>query len=838
MDHDQLQQRREELSEYLEAYVRSCGRIPNSAGLINCIAPHHPDTKASMRLTAPRRNSLWCYGCGAHYDIFDAAAILENKPLIGKSFITDNVNYLSQMFGLPPLTVTLSETDEKELACERAHRMAGALFRSHATYQEAAKRGWKNEGILRELGIGTVKDRDKFFQEVCRDTGMSLDKLRDVGIEQRFFGPDKLTFVLSGPRGNCIGFASRNLRYETELAAGKETQKYLNPSHERNLVYRKNSYVYNIHRARDRSKAPLVIVVEGYADVVALEDHDIRGGVAVGGTAFTEEHAREIIRTGAKDIVIAMDYDAKPGKLRAGQDAMLGVIETMRRFPDVRTRIIDWSNITKEVTPDDDKLDIDSLLAKKGKEYVLDKLTHSVPPIVFKVRELKARGTDQRDLALQVIPDIATIDDELLIQEYVSALAKETDYDFELLLDKVKKERRNRNQDIIVTLDSMCHKFQKDYAKAQDISSKLDLFTALAERGKEYDPRGTTSTLEKDISFLDVVEQEADGLISMPVARTGIECIDEDLAGGIPTNGKLILIGGRPHVGKTQLQQRLLINLLEMNPGVDALVWTLDDDARSWVQRLWAGASGLPIYKCQRPNEYLRHDPRDLARYNTVRSKIRNWIVDGRLEIRDASNGNHVAVLENMVANKLRRSPRPLVVFFDNFHKTVGASNRETLEDTAGRIKYLSQRTGTTIIANAELRKRDSAQAEFPKPPTEDDLKETGKLHYDADYIMLIDSPMQRLPFRPDIINPKTGTPYSSYKDMMNGCWQKKDLNVDLPVLHILRLKNKVFNITGEPEKKFLLNFDPQLVQFYTAKPVPNHVVHSMELDNSTESML
>lgn len=774
-----------------------------------------------MRVMLPHRAALHCYACGKNMDIFDVAHTLENKPLDGVGFITENVNYLSNLFGLPEVKIILTPEMEAELRCERAHRIAGSIYTTMLTLDRARARGWDNPQVLTDLGIGTIENRDEFFERVARDCEMSIDELWEVGIEQRFFGPDKLTFLLKNIRGACIGFASRDLDYENKVAKGIPGTKYINPSHDRNTVYRKNGYVYNLDRARDRNQVPFAIVMEGYADVVALEIVGIRGGVAVGGTAMSAEHVSTMIKAGIRSVILAMDYDFTPGKIRAGQDGMMRAIEVLRAFPEIRVRVIDWARIHDTIKQDrpellanTTKFDIDWMAQQYGGDALMKILRAAILPVTFKIRELKTRGLEDRDICEQTIPDIAAIPDELLVQDYTQALATDTGYDYDLLLDRIKRERSLRNSESAKQVDDIKRELDRAYARTEDIGSKVDLLLSMATRAADIDPRQATTSVECELRAIERIENEADGIITGLVAQTGIVELDEDLGGGLPLGGKLILIGGRPHVGKTQFQQRLAVNVLEMNPDVDVLVWTLDDDQKSWTERIWSALSGLPIYKCQRPQEYMQHNKPEQLKYKAARDKVRHWISHGRLKIQDASGGNDISTLEALITYKARQE-RPFIVFFDNFHKTSGASDRQRLESTAERVKNLTQKFNVPIVANAELRKREASQTEAPRPPSEDDLKETGKLHYDADYIILIDSPLTRMPYRPEVINAKDGKPFRSYRDIQFGCWQAVNSNVDLPVLHLLRVKNKVFNMSGASEKRILLNFDPRVVQFY-----------------------
>ena len=91
--------------------------------------------------------------------------------------------------------------------------------------------------------------------------------------------------------------------------------KYLNTAE--GELYHKREVLFGLDRARAAAaRAGSVILVEGYTDVLALHQADLRNAVGIMGTALTEEQIAELQRV-ANMLVLCLDAD------RAGQDAML-----------------------------------------------------------------------------------------------------------------------------------------------------------------------------------------------------------------------------------------------------------------------------------------------------------------------------------------------------------------------------------------------------------------------------------------------------------------------------------------------------------------------------------
>ena len=114
-------------------------------------------------------------------------------------------------------------------------------------------------------------------------------------------------FPIFGTTGKVIAFAGRVLGNE-------KTAKYINSAQTK--VYNKSEVVYGVNFAKNEiRKNKEVILVEGYTDVITLNEHGIKNVVASSGTALTPGQMKILNRYGEKIIMI---YDAD----NAGQAAM------------------------------------------------------------------------------------------------------------------------------------------------------------------------------------------------------------------------------------------------------------------------------------------------------------------------------------------------------------------------------------------------------------------------------------------------------------------------------------------------------------------------------------
>lgn len=131
------------------------------------------------------------------------------------------------------------------------------------------------------------------------DSGRDFDLLRE-----------RVIFPIRDHKGRVVGFGGRALNDEIK-------PKYINsPDSE---VFHKNQLLYGLYEGR-KLKANDWLMVEGYMDVIALQQYGINGAVATLGTASNEEHLNTLFKQNSR-ITIAFDGDA------AGQKAARRTLE-------------------------------------------------------------------------------------------------------------------------------------------------------------------------------------------------------------------------------------------------------------------------------------------------------------------------------------------------------------------------------------------------------------------------------------------------------------------------------------------------------------------------------
>src|SRR5207344_840025 len=98
---------------------------------------------------------------------------------------------------------------------------------------------------------------------------------------------DRIMFPIVNQRGQVIGFGGRVL--------DDSEPKYLNSPE--TPLFSKGRELYGLFLARQAIRdAGVVVVVEGYMDVVALAQHGVEYAVATLGTATTPIHIQKLFR--------------------------------------------------------------------------------------------------------------------------------------------------------------------------------------------------------------------------------------------------------------------------------------------------------------------------------------------------------------------------------------------------------------------------------------------------------------------------------------------------------------------------------------------------------------
>ena len=288
------------------------------------LCPFHKEKTPSFTVNE-EKGFYHCFGCGEHGSIFDF--IMQTK---GLSF-PEAVEQIANEAGIEILQDTSEEREiyKKKEILFNATAKAAQFYKSQL-YLPAGKkaldylknRGFTDETIQR-FGLGFAPDgwsamkealaAENFDQETMISAGLIIqpdDQKRDT--YDRFRG--RVMFPIEDIHGRVIAFGGRI------LADGEP--KYLN-SPETSLFH-KGRVLYGHKLANGPArKSGVIIVTEGYTDVIALNQAGLENAVAPLGTALIEEQIKALWKI-VPEPVLCFDGDAagKKAAVRAAERAL------------------------------------------------------------------------------------------------------------------------------------------------------------------------------------------------------------------------------------------------------------------------------------------------------------------------------------------------------------------------------------------------------------------------------------------------------------------------------------------------------------------------------------
>lgn len=265
-----------------------------------------------------------------------------------------------------------------------------------------------------------------------RDSGGYYDRFRH-----------RIMIPIRDERGRMTGFGAR-------IVDPDDVPKFLNSPE--TPLFTKGRLLYGLDRARVAIRAAdQAVIVEGYLDVIAVQQAGYENVVSPMGTALTEEQLR-LLKRYTRRIVLALDPDA------AGEKAVLRGLDAARQAMDREGELrFDARGLLRfearlqadlRVASLPDGLDPDEIVARDPGEWA--RLVAAARPVVTHVMETLAHGQDLSDakvkssIAAQVAPLIEDLPDAVERDTYRQHLARFLKVDEAALLGRPAREPRLR----------------------------------------------------------------------------------------------------------------------------------------------------------------------------------------------------------------------------------------------------------------------------------------------------------------------------------------------------------------------------------------------------------
>ena len=350
----------------ISAHVELKPRGSNYVGL----CPFHNEKTASFSVNSSRQ-FYYCFGCGSKGD-----AIQFLMDYFSLSFV-DALKELCQKAGVHyPEEQSIRnrtpeskrqhkvQSDHKKLLLAAARFYRGRLALDSVAVSYLKKRGISGE-VAAKFHIGYAGDSWNNLKEVVNDYENNSDLLL-VGLVKKSESGNKvfdrfrnrIIFPIFNKNGEVIAFGGRT------IVDDSNAPKYLNSPETDLFVKSKELYGY-FDAQRFIAKSQLVIVVEGYFDVISMHQAGFKNTVGTLGTALSSSHFLQLERI-SREIIFMFDGDSA-GKRAAWRAAQVVLANLSKQG-----LLVSFIFLPQNKDPD-------TFIREKGNEALANLLKSSIP---------------------------------------------------------------------------------------------------------------------------------------------------------------------------------------------------------------------------------------------------------------------------------------------------------------------------------------------------------------------------------------------------------------------------------------------------------------------------
>jgi DNA primase len=304
------------------------------------ICPFHMEKTPSFSVN-DQKNFFYCFGCGVGGDFFSFMQKYKNLSF------KESIETLSQQMGIH-IKQFVGESQENRILklIEKAKDFYKLNISGAISY--LYNRKIKAQSIEKfELGFAPESLSIKYLI----NNGFSMQEITASGIcslnKDRF--RNRLIFPIKDRKGRTIAFGGRTLN--------NDEPKYLNSSETE--VFKKS---FNLFGQQFLEYKQPVIVVEGFLDVIALQQIGISNVVATMGTNLSKENIYSLFKATEK---VFLMFDGDESGLRAVEKNLENILQTLQP-----SRQVFICKLAKGEDPYD--------AAQKGYVYIKDILRKSL----------------------------------------------------------------------------------------------------------------------------------------------------------------------------------------------------------------------------------------------------------------------------------------------------------------------------------------------------------------------------------------------------------------------------------------------------------------------------
>lgn len=398
----------------------------------NC--PFHNEKTPSF-VVSPAKQIYKCFGCGKAGD--SVKFVMEHEQF---NYV-EALKFLAQKYNIP-----IEETEQSPEFLEKqsfreglyvANEFAKNYYVEQLFETDEGKsiglsyckeRGF-SESTIKKFQIGYASSQKDSLTQTALEKGYQLDILQEAGLSSKKEGlkldffRERVLFPIHGISGKVLGFGGRILKSNTKAP------KYINtPDSE---IYDKSRILYGIFFAKIAiRKQEECFMVEGYTDVISLNQAGIENVVASGGTSLTKDQVK-LVKRYTDNLTILYDGDA------AGIKAALRGIDIVLEN-DVNVKVV--------LLPDNH--DPDSFVQENGVTKTLAFIEEQKKDfILFKLELLLADAENdpvkKSEIIIDIVESISKIPDAIKRSVYLKECAELLKVNEQVLINEANRKRKD-----------------------------------------------------------------------------------------------------------------------------------------------------------------------------------------------------------------------------------------------------------------------------------------------------------------------------------------------------------------------------------------------------------
>ena len=453
------------------------GKLRGTKGMALC--PFHGEKTASMSFTDVE-NLFHCFGCKMGGDIYKYVQEINNLEF------QDAVELVAEKYGFKLTYTETSQTNDFKNFQQKIN-LIDEYFKEMMDSEKSKKAKEYltsrkfNEQDLKRYDISFIDSNVEDFQKFC-----DKNKISDFDLKKLGFISSNDNFLFK----NRIMFPILNFRSETIAYGGRALEdfgpKYLNSSD--SVLYKKNRNLYFTKEfISSVKKKGYVFLVEGYFDVLSLNQLGYSNSASPSGTALTVQQLDAVSRY-TKKILLCFDNDEAGLKAtervleiknQVSNQLEIHCLNLPEKYKDISELYEDNENIFSSVL--NDNVEIVEFLIDKFIQHTSDKksvftyfmqITSNLSPLEVDVsldllssklntakdilkKELKFQTSEEKeDVTEQSISSVSIFKD-LIIAEMISnefSSNEEIDQliklnsEFKKLIDDIRNENTKKEE--------------------------------------------------------------------------------------------------------------------------------------------------------------------------------------------------------------------------------------------------------------------------------------------------------------------------------------------------------------------------------------------------------